>query len=47
MRQLTETGQQVRVSLHPLLRDNQRPPGYPKLGSLAVFDSESLSKKGF
>src|SRR6266536_1208319 len=35
---------QVQV-LPPLLRDNRRPPGYPKQASLAVFDSESLPKK--
>ena len=35
---------QVQV-LPPLLRGNQRPPGYPKQASLAVFDSESLQKK--
>jgi hypothetical protein len=31
--------------LPPLLRDNQRPPGYPKQASLAVFDAKSLQKK--
>src|SRR5215216_6223709 len=35
---------QVQV-LPPLLRDNRRPPGYPKQASPAVFDSESLQKK--
>ena len=35
---------QVQV-LPPLLRDNQRPPGYPKQACPAVFDSESLHKK--
>ncbi len=35
---------QVQV-LPPLLRDNRRPPGYPKQAGPAVFDSESLPKK--
>ena len=35
---------QVQV-LPPLLDVNQRPPGYPKQASPAVFDSESLPKK--
>ena len=35
---------QVQV-LPPLLRDNRRPPGYPKQAGPAVFDSESLQKK--
>src|SRR5215217_7813430 len=37
---------QVQV-LPPLLRDNRRPPGYPKRASPAVFDSESLPKRRF
>jgi hypothetical protein len=32
---------QIQV-LPPLLRDKQRPPGYPKQASPAVFDSEHL-----
>jgi hypothetical protein len=37
---------QVQV-LPPLLRDNRRPPGYPKQAGPAVFDSKSLPKRRF
>ena len=35
----------LRASPNPLLRDNQRPPGYPKQAGPAVFDLESIRKK--